>query len=137
MKTFAWRLIRRAIATGLRASRFSKHIKKECCRCGLIETDLHLFFQCSFSRSIWFSFGLKTDMLNSSLYPADIIHMICSGQQSELKLDTIFTTLWNIWKARNDLLFNKRKWSPMQVLPATVIHLLPATVHVYICFEVF
>ena len=30
VKTFSWRLIRRALATGLRASRFSNHIKKEC-----------------------------------------------------------------------------------------------------------
>jgi hypothetical protein len=35
VKTFAWRIIRRAIPTAERASRYSKHISNICCRCGL------------------------------------------------------------------------------------------------------
>ena len=66
VKTFAWRLIRRALASGSRASRFSTRIKKECTRCGLPETDIHLFFHCSFARAVWFSspMGFKTDNFN-------------------------------------------------------------------------
>jgi hypothetical protein len=34
IKAFAWRLLRKAIPTGEKGSRYSKHISKLCCRCG-------------------------------------------------------------------------------------------------------
>ena len=34
VQTFAWRLLRRALPTGMRAGRFSIHIAQTCCRCG-------------------------------------------------------------------------------------------------------
>jgi hypothetical protein len=37
LKTLAWRLIRRALATGERATRFSSHIDQQCSYCGAIE----------------------------------------------------------------------------------------------------
>lgn len=119
VKTFAWRLIRRALASRLRASRFSKHIKKECCRCGCVESDMHFFFLCSFSRSVWFKLGFKSDTLDHNLYPSDVINLILSSNHPVLNLEFVFTTLWNIWKARSDLLFKKKTWSPMQVIYAT------------------
>ena len=35
--------------------------------------------------------------------------MILNAQHPDLKLETVFTIRWNIWKARNDILFNKKK----------------------------
>ena len=51
MKTFVWRLIKRAIG----ARRYSNKISKQCCTCNDIENDAHLFFHCTFVRAIWFS----------------------------------------------------------------------------------
>ena len=110
VKTFAWRLIRRALATGARASKFSKHIAKECSRCGMLETDSHLFFHCTFAKAVWFSttLGLRTDAYDTTLYPSNIIHAMLQIHQPENSVDKIFTLLWCIWKARNDFLFNKK-----------------------------
>ena len=44
VKTFNWRLLRRALATGGRASRFLPHIDKHCTRCGKLENVSHIFF---------------------------------------------------------------------------------------------
>ena len=44
VQTFAWRLLRKALPTGLRAGRFSIHISELCCRCGQQENEIHLFF---------------------------------------------------------------------------------------------
>ena len=65
VKTFAWRLLRKALPTGLRAGRFSIHISKNCCRCGQQEDEFHLFFLCNFSRAAWFSspWFLQSDAL--------------------------------------------------------------------------
>jgi hypothetical protein len=54
VQTFAWRLLRKAIPTGKRASRFSKHIKPNCARCGCVEDEMHLFFLCPFSKAAWY-----------------------------------------------------------------------------------
>uniref|UniRef100_A0ACD5YT82 Uncharacterized protein n=1 Tax=Avena sativa TaxID=4498 RepID=A0ACD5YT82_AVESA len=117
VKTFAWRLIRRALATGARASKFSKHIAKECSRCGMLETDSHLLFHCPFAKAVWFSssVGLKTDAFDTKLYPSNIIQSILQNSQSKMSIDKIFTTLWCIWKARNDYRFNGKNWSVLQV----------------------
>jgi hypothetical protein len=53
LKTFAWRLIRRALPTGERAGRFSTHINNLCSNCGQIENDVHLFFKCDLPSQVW------------------------------------------------------------------------------------
>jgi hypothetical protein len=52
IKTFTWRLIRRALATGERAARYSSHIDQFCSIGGAIEDDAHLFFHCQLPRVV-------------------------------------------------------------------------------------
>jgi hypothetical protein len=47
IKAFTWHLVRRALAIGHRAARFSQHVDDHCTHCNMIETDAHLFFHCS------------------------------------------------------------------------------------------
>jgi hypothetical protein len=67
IKTFTWRLIRRALATAERATRYSVHIDPHCSVCGQLEDDAHLFFHCQLPRAVWFSSApsFRTD----DLYP--------------------------------------------------------------------
>jgi recombinational DNA repair protein RecR len=39
VQTFAWTLLRKALPTGKRACRYSKHINKNCSRCGNLEDE--------------------------------------------------------------------------------------------------
>jgi len=69
IKAFTWRLIRRALATAERASRYSIHIDKHCAACGAVEDDAHLFFHCHLPRAVWFSTDppLRTNNLPNAM----------------------------------------------------------------------
>jgi len=78
----------------------------------MIENDSHLFFHCTFARAVWFS--AKTP-LRTSILPLEqdgvqeILSIIIDRNTSDADLWRIMTTLWYIWKARNDVHFQRKK----------------------------
>ena len=120
IQVFGWRLMRGAIATGMRAAARSKHIDQKCIRCGKDEDDFHLFFECKFVQAVWFasSLGLRVEGLQQldTEHIQEIIYYILTYYNNKDAFPTILSILWSIWKARNDLLFNKTICSPLQVL---------------------
>jgi hypothetical protein len=118
VQIFGWRLIRRAIPSGARAGKYSRHISKLCSRCGTEETDVHLFFSCNFARAAWFShpWCLKVDVLisNSASITAIISNMLTMNHP-HATLENILTFLWCLWKSRNDNLFNRISGHPSHV----------------------
>lgn len=123
VQTFAWRLLRRALPTGMRAGRFSIHISQFCSRCGLQEDEFHLFFMCPFARAAWFAapWFIRTDDLiqgRDSLHSLiiDLLRM----QHPYGSITNILNFLWCIWKARNDHLFDRKKHSPSHVYLASL-----------------
>ena len=126
MKTFTWRLIRRALATAERAARYCTHIDKHYATCGAVEDDAHLFFHCNLPRVVWFSFNpsMRTDNLpNESDGVQQILQCFISNLVSESLLQKILITSWYIWKARNDRRFQRNTWTPMQVHNAVAAHI--------------
>lgn len=78
---------------------------------------MHLFFHCEFARAVLFAapFGFRTDHFDHGLYPSNIITFLLASAHSEVSVHSVFATLWLIWKACNDLLFNRISWSVLQV----------------------
>ncbi|KAG2564223.1 hypothetical protein PVAP13_8KG399201 [Panicum virgatum] len=119
IKTFAWRLIRRALPTAERASRYSTQPDYNCAACGNIENDAHLFFQCHLPRAVWFSSSPSVITTNLP-YEQDGVQLILEQVVMPLNLDdskfaTLLTTMWYIWKARNERKYLGKKWTPIQV----------------------
>jgi ribonuclease HI len=118
VKTFVWRLLRKAISTSDRVARYSKHIENLCCRCGLPEDDFHLFFNCPFARAAWFHepWFIRADFFtqNSSSF-AQIILNLLAINHPYANLLNICTFLWCLWKARNEELFCRKKGRPYQI----------------------
>uniref|UniRef100_A0A8R7K1P6 Reverse transcriptase zinc-binding domain-containing protein n=1 Tax=Triticum urartu TaxID=4572 RepID=A0A8R7K1P6_TRIUA len=96
VQTFAWRLLRKALPTGKRASKFSKHIDENCSRCGNTEDEMH-FFLCPFSKATWFCspWFIKTEILaavNHSI--PNMIQTLLNSGQPQINLSNLYTFLW-------------------------------------------
>jgi hypothetical protein len=122
-KAFASRLIRQALASGDKAARFSNIIDKHCSTCGQVETDDHLFFNCSFSRAVWFAADppLRIDQLPQLTgHVQEPLEIILDTNNCMQEMQRVITTLWFLWKARNDKRFNNKTWTVSQVLHASL-----------------
>ena len=86
--------------------------------CGSLETYFHLFFQCNFSRAVWFYAhpSLRIDMLP---YEDDrvqgTLQLLLQNNFSHDLLQKMLTRLWYLWKARNDFRFNNKQWSIQKI----------------------
>lgn len=74
VKTFAWRLLRRALGTAKWIQRINPNVNETCLHCTKIEDEKHVSFECSFVRVILFgsTLGLRSTSLPSlghGLYP--------------------------------------------------------------------
>jgi hypothetical protein len=122
IKAFAWRLIRKAISTGQKGARYSKHISNLCIRCGLPEDDIHLFFTCSFARAAWFHspWHIRSDVIvGTNQHVATVISNLLSQNHPNASITNIFTFLWCLWKIRNEKLFSSKENPPNQVVIRT------------------
>lgn len=118
VKTFAWRLLRKALPTGLRAGRFSVHISQLCSRCGQQEDEMHLFFLCDFARAAWFlhPWYIRMDILVQS-HPNihSVFLALINMNHPHASVPIILNFMWCLWKARNDYLFNRKRALPYHV----------------------
>lgn len=84
----------------------------------LFETIKHLFFDCQFARSIW-----SVIQIASTLHPphsvANIfgnwLHGIDRRDRVHIRMGAI-ALLWSLWLCRNNLVFNAKLSTPMQVI---------------------
>ena len=88
------------------------------CFCHHNETIKHLFFQCNFARSIW-----SVIQVGSNLYPPSSVanifgnwlHGIDHKYIILLRVGAI-VIIWSLWLCRNDIVFNNKNFSLLQVI---------------------
>lgn len=125
IKAFTWRLIRRALATAQRATRYTPNHNNHCDSCNQVEDDAHLFFHCDLPRAVWHSFSpaiITHHLPRENDGVQNILQAIINDQTPEPVFSKILFTLWYIWKARNDFHFRRVVWTPAQVHNATTAH---------------
>lgn len=116
VKLFLWKALQGALPTGQQLLSRHLEIDEKCCRCGEPETILHLLFTCSFAQNVWQLAPLKTD------FPSHLLEDVKSGlvrANAQVVLPPIGLgscplfpwILWNLWKSRNQKLFNSRFFS--------------------------
>ncbi|KAG8100647.1 hypothetical protein GUJ93_ZPchr0013g35164 [Zizania palustris] len=76
------------------------------CSRGILESSMHLFFQCDFSVSCWSSVGICWD---SSPSAADLVENFRRVTQWSFPLELIFVSCWSLWIHRNNCIFRNQQ----------------------------
>ena len=111
IKIFLWYLQRGVVLTKDNLAKKNWKGSKKCCGCNLDETNRHLFLECHYARMVWRIIHIATGL--SPL--RSISHMFgnwLSNQSKEIR-NLIWVGVaafcWEIWRCRNDIVFNKIK----------------------------
>lgn len=123
-RTFIWKVLAHALFTNSRAATMGV-ATGDCGSCpGMLETPLHLFFQCPYARDCWMALQNHTAGVNTGLNVDSCTNLIelldhCAGINAghTAKLFLIYETLWSIWNERNKLQFEGkvRSFSPTHI----------------------
>ncbi|KAM6566394.1 hypothetical protein CsatA_025522 [Cannabis sativa] len=113
---FSWRILSAWLPLKSRL-RFLGHDDKKCALCGNeAETEIHVFCQCPFARSIWFlsPWGLRTDTLSVDSFE-EFFLWLCSSDNDWL-VQVSACVLEAIWRCRNELVFQGKNPSTALIL---------------------
>ena len=117
-KNFAWYLRKGVILTKDNLAKRNWQGSLQCCFCHHDETITHLFFQCKLARSIW-----SVIQVASNLYPprsaANIFGNWLRGIDHKYRILIrvgAIAIIWSLWLCRNEMVFNDKPSSPLQVL---------------------
>jgi hypothetical protein len=122
---FVWRLFRDRLPTKNNLHRRQVlDIEEQYCAggCGLIESSTHLFFQCFHFGSVW-NHILRWIGVVSAM-PIDVtghftqFQHLCGANKSRQSILQViwYATVWEIWKERNNIIFNSIGSLIMQVV---------------------
>jgi hypothetical protein len=80
------------------------------CNLGELETTEHLFFDCPFAKECWSTIGISWD---ESLQLMDRMIQAQSTHNIPLFTEAALIAAWELWKLRNDRVFQRRDPSPV------------------------
>jgi hypothetical protein len=113
IKIFFWYLQRGVILTKDNLARKNWKGSQKCCFYNANETIKHLLFDCHHAKQIW-----RIVYLATSLSPSkSISHMfgnwlhILDDKMKKITMAGVAALCWAIWRCRNDIIFNKSKYS--------------------------
>ncbi|GJY06948.1 ribonuclease H-like superfamily protein [Tanacetum coccineum] len=123
IKTFWWRVCSNALAT--RENLYKRNCSSSplCQICNSqVETIEHMFFECPWTKSMWFgsNYGLRANNLSGDFISriSSLIDIFPSKSQALKLLASIAITSWNICKARNKFIFEHTPLCLSQVISA-------------------
>jgi hypothetical protein len=127
VKIFMWMTAHDRIQCAVQLKKKKWSREEECFVCGKLETSDHIIFQCPIAVFLWSflrdSLGWEISPICCDSFFRDIIER-CRGKRREVTLFICAGAMWTIWKARNDVVFNKKTLSSPIVLVYRVISLV-------------
>lgn len=120
VKIFLWMAIHDRIQCGVQLKKKQWSGPEACFTCDNQETSDHILFQCSIAVYLW-SFlreclGWPCSPTSCSSLFLEILNNF-RGKKQQVTLFLCAGALWTIWKARNDVVFNKKTvTSPLAIV---------------------
>ncbi|XP_013729746.2 uncharacterized protein LOC106433468 [Brassica napus] len=119
LKLFLWKLSHKALLVGDALVRRGINVNGECKRCGGRESEIHAFFHYHFAAKVWDLLpALQKPLSSTATIPQllesskRIINLPPSGVSQPLYP----WVLWNLWTSRNQLLFEDKTYTELEVL---------------------
>lgn len=119
LQIFLWKLANKALPVGEALARRGINATTTCKRCNAPESEIHTFFHCPFAKKVW-------DLLPAIHKPCPTTSTILQLMENSKRLITLPPTgtskplfpwlLWNLWTSRNQLLFEDKKFSELEIL---------------------
>ncbi|KAJ4793940.1 RNA-directed DNA polymerase (reverse transcriptase)-related family protein [Rhynchospora pubera] len=116
VRIFMWRLLSKALPVAQNMHTRINRFPPNCQRCHEEnEYEVHCFFFCQGSRAVWFGshLGFQTQHLSLNIQVA--VMQICANLDEE-QLRVFCYTMWELWKERNEVVFQKKTFQPRAVL---------------------
>jgi hypothetical protein len=112
---FLWLLANNRILTRDNLAKRKKMEDKSCLFCCEEESVQHLFFQCVVAKQCW---CIISNILGISVEESliDIGKFWLSNKKHTVVNIVIAAVLWNLWKLRNELCFQRAGWRSMEIL---------------------
>ncbi|XP_048607702.1 uncharacterized protein LOC106443022 isoform X1 [Brassica napus] len=125
IKVFLWKSLHDALPVGEQFGIRNIHVSTLCARCNAEETVSHLLFTCPFAVSVWklapFPQVINSAVFNSTLEGWEHVKKIHTLPPIGLGLGTLAAWIvWSLWIARNQLLFEKRKFTPEETISKAI-----------------
>ncbi|XP_043694514.1 uncharacterized protein LOC122645253 [Telopea speciosissima] len=118
---FLWRACADGLATGVGLAHRRITIEPMCPRCGEVEESAdHILVDCNFARAVWFGSSLSfTPPFNDpKLFKVieNWVQISSTNKKRGKEVARLGSYIcWNLWRARNDLIFSGKKWTPEQL----------------------
>ncbi|CAA7040352.1 unnamed protein product [Microthlaspi erraticum] len=126
LKVFLWKVVQEALPSG--ENLLNRGILENACctHCGDLETTEHLFFHCKYAKEVWSLAPLSTT-INPNLFQTFALTLKDSKAWLALPptragAGPLFPWIvWAIWKARNQLIFEDRTFSPRETMTKATV----------------
>ena len=116
VKIFVWRACLDSLPT--RSNLCKRRVMNEelCVVCGgQVESIEHVLCDCNVARAVWFqSLGVRMDADQRVSLMIWLANLHLQGSQSGFELCLML--IWNLWKHRNDILWNGKSVPPLEIV---------------------